>query len=98
MRVDAPMCDTVIRNCYQESPQFAHAQGFELKRLGLENAAENINCPDMNGIFPVYDVAVVGGGPSGLTAAIAIAQAGANTALIARRSLYADNRTTALLG
>src|SRR6185312_2714661 len=40
----------------------------------------------------------VGGGPAGLTAAIALAQAGSNTALIARRTPYADNRTTALLG
>lgn len=46
----------------------------------------------------IYDVAVVGAGPAGLSAAIAIAQSGARTALIARRSLYADNRTTALLG
>jgi 2-octaprenyl-6-methoxyphenol hydroxylase len=44
------------------------------------------------------DVAVVGGGPAGLSAAIALAEAGAQTVLIARRAAYADNRTTALLG
>jgi 2-octaprenyl-6-methoxyphenol hydroxylase len=42
------------------------------------------------------DAAVVGGGPSGLTAAIALASAGFETALIARAA-PADNRTTALL-
>ncbi|HET7886086.1 MAG TPA: UbiH/UbiF family hydroxylase [Bradyrhizobium sp.] len=52
----------------------------------------------MNENTSTYDVAVVGAGPAGLSAAIAIAQSGARTALIARRSLYADNRTTALLG
>ena len=45
-----------------------------------------------------YDVAVIGGGPAGLAAAIALAETGARTALIARRAPYADNRTTALLG
>ena len=44
-----------------------------------------------------FDVAVVGGGPVGLTAAIAAARSGAQTALIARRIPYGDNRTTALL-
>jgi 2-octaprenyl-6-methoxyphenol hydroxylase len=51
----------------------------------------------MNGISS-FDVAVVGGGPAGLAAAIALAQSGAKTALVARRSPYTDNRTTALLG
>jgi len=46
----------------------------------------------------LYDVIVIGGGPAGLTAAIAIAETGAKTALLARRAPYADNRTTALLG
>ncbi|TAK50144.1 MAG: UbiH/UbiF family hydroxylase [Xanthobacteraceae bacterium] len=45
-----------------------------------------------------FDAAVVGGGPAGLAAALALARAGARTALIARRIPYSDNRTTALLG
>ncbi|MBV9529528.1 MAG: UbiH/UbiF family hydroxylase [Bradyrhizobium sp.] len=44
------------------------------------------------------DVAVVGGGPVGLSTAIALAKAGSNTVLIAHHAPYADNRTTALLG
>ena len=52
----------------------------------------------MNDASVTYDAAVVGGGPAGLAAAIALAQGGARTALIARRTPYADNRTTALLG
>lgn len=43
-------------------------------------------------------VAIVGGGPVGLSCAVALAQAGVGTTLIARRTPYSDNRTTALLG
>jgi 2-octaprenyl-6-methoxyphenol hydroxylase len=52
----------------------------------------------MTDVPQTFDIAVVGGGPAGLAAAIASAQGGARTALIARRVPYADNRTTALLG
>ncbi len=43
------------------------------------------------------EVAVVGGGPAGLTAAVALASAGVETALIAPEAKKPDNRTTALL-
>src|SRR5262249_53827812 len=44
-----------------------------------------------------FEAVVVGGGPAGLTAAIALAGAQVPTALIAGRPRAADNRTTALL-
>jgi 2-octaprenyl-6-methoxyphenol hydroxylase len=68
------------------------------RRCGLENATGNVDCADMNDVSATFDVAVVGGGPAGLGTAIALAEGGAKTALIARRAPYADNRTTALLG
>ena len=43
------------------------------------------------------EVVVVGGGPAGLTTAIALAGAGVETALVAGRTRAGDNRTTALL-
>jgi 2-octaprenyl-6-methoxyphenol hydroxylase len=43
------------------------------------------------------EVAVVGGGPAGLTAAIALAAAGVETAVIAGSARPNDNRTSALL-
>jgi len=45
----------------------------------------------------IAEVVVVGGGPVGLTAAIALAGAGVETALIAMPAAVTDNRTTALL-
>jgi 2-octaprenyl-6-methoxyphenol hydroxylase len=43
------------------------------------------------------EVAVVGGGPAGLVAALAVAATGADTLLIAPKAAAADHRTTALL-
>src|SRR5215468_12102920 len=43
------------------------------------------------------EVVIVGGGPAGLTAAIALASAGVETALVASTPAAADHRTSALL-
>jgi 2-octaprenyl-6-methoxyphenol hydroxylase len=67
----------------------------------VENIAAKVDCRDMNDATSgpnVSDVAVIGGGPAGLAAAIALAQSSAKVTLIARRVAYSDNRTTALLG
>jgi len=45
----------------------------------------------------IAEVVVVGGGPAGLTAAIALAGAGVETAVVAMPAAAHDNRTTALL-
>ncbi|HXW23673.1 MAG TPA: FAD-dependent monooxygenase, partial [Xanthobacteraceae bacterium] len=50
-----------------------------------------------NGSDVTAEVVVVGAGPAGLTAAIALAASGIETALVARRPDRADNRTSALL-
>jgi 2-octaprenyl-6-methoxyphenol hydroxylase len=68
---------------------------------GVENIDAKVDCSimsDMTSHDGVYDVAVIGGGPAGLAAAIAVAQSGTRVALVARRAPYGDNRTTALLG
>lgn len=52
----------------------------------------------MEDVSAPFDAAVIGGGPAGAAAALALAQTGARTVLVARRLPYADNRTTALLG
>ena len=44
-----------------------------------------------------FEAIVVGGGPAGLTAAIALAAGGLATALVAKRAKQPDNRTTALM-
>jgi 2-octaprenyl-6-methoxyphenol hydroxylase len=46
---------------------------------------------------PAVQVVIVGGGPAGLTAAIALAAAGVETALVAKGATGPDHRTTALL-
>lgn len=71
---------------------------MHIAAMGLKMSQGMSNVVGMNENSSIYDVAVIGGGPAGLSAAIAMAQSGANTALVARRSPYADNRTTALLG
>jgi len=71
---------------------------LDISNADLKMPQGTSNVRAMNENSSIYDVAVVGGGPTGLSAAIAIAQSGARTALVARHLPYGDNRTTALLG
>lgn len=53
--------------------------------------------PAPSSSVPTFDVAVIGAGPSGLTAALAFAAEGLDTALVAPAANLDDGRTTALL-
>jgi 2-octaprenyl-6-methoxyphenol hydroxylase len=93
----------IIGNCTSGLAAFRRANGREhfITAHGVENISANVNCLSMSDVsleHNAYDVAVIGGGPVGLAAATALADAGARTALVARRAPYGDNRTTALLG
>jgi 2-octaprenyl-6-methoxyphenol hydroxylase len=93
----------IVCNCTFGLAAFRRVNGREhlIVVCGVENIGANVNCQIMSNATygqDVYDVAVIGGGPAGLAAAIALAQTGAKAALIARRAPYGDNRTTALLG
>jgi len=85
-------------NCTSPVAALRRAKARMAGARGLEKAGGTVKCPGMTDVPASFDVAVVGGGPAGLSAAIALAQAGASTVLVARRAPYADNRTTALLG
>jgi 2-octaprenyl-6-methoxyphenol hydroxylase len=67
----------------------------DMIRLGPRSTTTRQGHHDMSGRS--VEVAIVGGGPVGLTAAIALAGAGIETALVAKPSGAPDNRTTALL-
>src|SRR5262249_32110071 len=85
-----------VGQCYQDSPVFAHC-GFRPRNFrepfesirALKLTLQVSIVPFMNDASMTFDTVVVGGGPAGLTAAIALADAGARTALLARRAPYA---------
>jgi 2-octaprenyl-6-methoxyphenol hydroxylase len=73
---------------YIQSQRLSAAQfaGNIAAWCGLENVVGNVNCPDMNDASALFEAVVIGGGPAGLAAAIAVARTGARTALVACRA------------
>src|SRR3954452_16881038 len=90
------------RQCYQESEPIAYPPlrrcAAQPRASPLKKPCGNVKYSGMSNTDASFDVIVVGGGPAGIAAAIALSQTGARTALVARKAPYADNRTTALLG
>src|SRR5690349_4544 len=75
-------------------------RAFRFAPCGLHRCAQpGLQCLMISGNGPIdNEVVVVGGGPAGLMAAVALAGADVPTTLVAGRPRpAADNRTTALL-
>src|SRR6185312_1741733 len=85
------------------SPQQEHGRAYGLAspchahRRGKGTGGQSISEDDRGMSSLRTEVVIVGGGPAGLTAAIALASAGVETALVASSQAAADHRTSALL-
>src|SRR4029450_14034447 len=84
----------LLGQCYQESLRLAYRRlrrpaarwgGNISAGWWLENAAPTVNCPGMDNASQIYDTAVIGGGPAGLTAARGRAPTDATNARLTRR-------------